>query len=211
MTGPNHTPGPWRAVPRSSICDTPSEGKDGLGWDIEGPPEPMLRGQFAKGADARLVAAAPAMFDALRRIEAECQEPVNIPESDVDILAAQLRVPVIQEMARYALTLAKGEEPNIPLEWSGPDGGREGIIQRIKQERDRQDSVWGSIATRELTDYECLAILMEEVGECARSLNDVEPPKRTQEELVQVMAAALLWAETVAHRLAETETDDEPK
>ena len=211
MTKPNHTPGPWRAVPRSSICDAPSEGKDGLGWDIEGPPEPMLRGQFAKGSDARLVAAAPAMFDALRRIEAECQEPVNIPESDVDILAARLRLSVIQEMARYALSLARGEDPVRPPLLSNVGTTREDITSQVFDERDRQDSVWGSIATRELTDYECLAILMEEVGECARSLNDVEPPKRTPEELVQVMAAALLWAETVAHRLAETETDDEPK
>jgi hypothetical protein len=37
----------------------------GLGWEIEGPPDATLRGQFARAADAHLIAAAPEMYEAL--------------------------------------------------------------------------------------------------------------------------------------------------
>lgn len=56
-----HTPGPWKAVCRS--IDN-QENDYFLGWDIEGPPEAQ-RGQFERGADARLIAAAPQMLSAL--------------------------------------------------------------------------------------------------------------------------------------------------
>ena len=59
-----HTPGPWTAKPRSVLNDgTQDQTSDGLGWDIEGPPEPQLRGQFKLAADARLIAASPTMYD----------------------------------------------------------------------------------------------------------------------------------------------------
>jgi hypothetical protein len=59
-----HTPGPWIAKHRHSEAKATDDEIYGLGWYIEGPPEPM-RGQFAKAADARLIAAAPQMLAAL--------------------------------------------------------------------------------------------------------------------------------------------------
>ena len=51
------TPGKWEAYPRHSQNSGDDDEESGLGWDIEGPPEPMLRGQFSKAADAKLIAA----------------------------------------------------------------------------------------------------------------------------------------------------------
>ena len=72
-----HTPGPWNAVPRDVDADKPGNmdigESSGLGWDIEGPPEPQLRGQFAKGSDAQLIEAAPDMLAALEL----CHEHLN--------------------------------------------------------------------------------------------------------------------------------------
>ena len=49
----------------------------GLGWDIDGPLEPMLRGQFSRAADARLVASAPDMYQALRAIRDSLDAPFD--------------------------------------------------------------------------------------------------------------------------------------
>ena len=66
------TPKPWVAVPRHGNHD--KDEMSGLGWDIEGPPEPMLRGQFALAADAHKAAAAPELFDALQEfVTAGCR------------------------------------------------------------------------------------------------------------------------------------------
>ena len=61
-----HTPGPWSLRRRDGV---PHGDSDNLGWDWDGPeenipPEPM-RGLVSKEADARLIAAAPDMYDAL--------------------------------------------------------------------------------------------------------------------------------------------------
>ena len=73
-----HTPGPWKAVPRDVDADKPGNmdigESSGLGWDIEGPPEPQLRGQFAKGSDAQLIAAAPDMLAALNTAVSEMRD-----------------------------------------------------------------------------------------------------------------------------------------
>ena len=56
------TPGPWTVRHQDVDGDAyTDEMGTGLGLEIDGPPEPMLRGQFAKSADARLAAAAPAL------------------------------------------------------------------------------------------------------------------------------------------------------
>ena len=52
------TPEPWVAVARHRDNDGTQDEMDGLGWDIEGPPEPM-RGQFSKCADAQFAAHSP--------------------------------------------------------------------------------------------------------------------------------------------------------
>jgi hypothetical protein len=60
------TPGPWRATHRHTGGPFGPDVNEmgGLGWVIEGPPEASLRGQFARGADAFLVAAAPDLLAA---------------------------------------------------------------------------------------------------------------------------------------------------
>lgn len=47
-----------------------------------------------------------------------------------------------------------------------------------------------------LTDAEWLAVLTEEVGECARAIQD-ETDERLREELVQVAAVAARWARSI--------------
>ena len=69
------TPEPWASHHRAS--DKTAEDDEcsgGLGLEIDGPPEPMLRGQFARAADAAFVAAArtelPKLLDTLEAVEA---------------------------------------------------------------------------------------------------------------------------------------------
>ena len=50
------TPEPWEARCRDSSHKLDSARWSGLGWEIDGPPEPMLRGQFERGEDAIFVA-----------------------------------------------------------------------------------------------------------------------------------------------------------
>ncbi len=52
------TPELWVAVARHSGNDGTQDEMSGLGWDIEGPPEPM-RGQFSRCADAQFAAHSP--------------------------------------------------------------------------------------------------------------------------------------------------------
>ena len=83
---------------------------------------------------------------------------------------------------------------------------RENIIRKVIAERARQDQRWGSVPERTVTglsEYECLAVLTEEVGECARCLNDRETTRRKEEELVQVMASAMLWLEVMEYRASQ--------
>ena len=86
---PKHTPGPWRALHRHS-CGKATDEIGGLGWDIFGPPEPMLRGQFAKAADAHLVAAAPELLAACEAALAIMDGAIGIafPEEKAQLAAA---------------------------------------------------------------------------------------------------------------------------
>ena len=55
-------PGPWVVRHRDVGGDAyTDEMSSGLGLEVEGPPEPALRGQYAKSADARLAALAPGL------------------------------------------------------------------------------------------------------------------------------------------------------
>ena len=100
MTGPNHTPGPWRAVHRHSHGGADDDELAGLGWEIEGPAEPALRGQFARAADARLAAKAPTLYEALREIASLAGGP-NLDEGTVHIIA---------DIAGETLAQVEGEE-----------------------------------------------------------------------------------------------------
>ena len=103
----DHTPGPWRAVHRHAHGGPDDDERAGLGWEIEGPAEPMLRGQFARAADARLVAAAPTLYEALREIAGLAGGP-DMDEGTVHIIA---------DIAGKTLAHVEGEEDvDVPEE-----------------------------------------------------------------------------------------------
>ena len=93
------TPGPWIARARHRHNDGTQDELDGVGWDIEGPPIPWLRGQFARAADARLIAAAPDMRKALEGVMRMTFEDLSGEESG-EIIEAAVR----------ALAKARGED-----------------------------------------------------------------------------------------------------
>ena len=65
-----HTPGPWKATCRDMTYKGGDWSEDEfLQWEVEGPRAPFGRGDFFQ-ADARLIAAAPDLLEALRQIEA---------------------------------------------------------------------------------------------------------------------------------------------
>lgn len=51
------TPGPWIAVARHCHNDGDQDEMDGLGWDVDGPPDAM-RGQYSRAGDAKFIALA---------------------------------------------------------------------------------------------------------------------------------------------------------
>jgi len=65
---------------------------------------------------------------------------------------------------------------------------------RISMERDRQVELWGEGSFE--PDVR-LAILIEEVGEVGKAINESEGDVRLLEEVVQVAAVALRWAENL--------------
>jgi len=67
------TPGPWMVTNRCGISDTANDAwpeAAQYGYDVDGPPEPHLRGMFALHADAAFIVGAhedvPALCQALR-------------------------------------------------------------------------------------------------------------------------------------------------
>lgn len=71
MSEPKFTPGPWKVKHRHCYCTAHDNEYDGLGLEVEGPPEATNRGQFARSADALLIAAAPQLYEALAAVEWE--------------------------------------------------------------------------------------------------------------------------------------------
>ena len=64
------TPGPWYPRHRATDCTPDDDERSGLGLEVDGPPEAMLRGQFARAADAAFIAAARAdVPDLLAEVE----------------------------------------------------------------------------------------------------------------------------------------------
>jgi len=52
------TPGPWHSRQRHVDAKPGDDEFGGLGCEVDGPPEPLLRGQFSRGADGQFIAAA---------------------------------------------------------------------------------------------------------------------------------------------------------
>jgi NTP pyrophosphatase (non-canonical NTP hydrolase) len=67
----------------------------------------------------------------------------------------------------------------------------EGILDRIRAERDRQDAKWG---IRVHTPYGWLLILQEEIGEVAKALLEGAADEAF-DELVQCAAVIVAWLE----------------
>ena len=108
-----HTPGPW-TVHHRHVDKSPNDDEScGLGLEVDGPPEPQLRGRFARAADAHLVAAAPELLAALEAVllfhsgrewdattRREWSRLVGAPDATTKVLC---------EVARSAIAKARGE------------------------------------------------------------------------------------------------------
>lgn len=68
------------------------------------------------------------------------------------------------------------------------------LFSRAYDERQRQDAKWG--ADRRLSDDHWNRILVEEVGEVSRALNDHDSAEHLEEELIQVASVCLAWIQS---------------
>ena len=73
------------------------------------------------------------------------------------------------------------------------------ILANIIRERERQDDLWGKATERDYTPEKWLAVLVEEVGEVAKSIQDGEV-ENLKEELTQVAAVAIAFLETLPNK-----------
>lgn len=72
------------------------------------------------------------------------------------------------------------------------------IAQRIAAERQRQDARH----PYDVPDSVMLSVLVEEVGEVAKAMND-ETPEALAEEVMQCAAVAVKWMELLDMRIRE--------
>ena len=66
------------------------------------------------------------------------------------------------------------------------------FLSKVADERAAQDRKWGTGRMPHMSDEKLLRILVEEVGECAKAIEDGEG---LDDEIVQVGACAALWWE----------------
>lgn len=118
-TKPKFTPGPWVVSHRCSGAGWHDDETFGLGWELEGPPEPMLRGMFAKAADAHLIASAPNLYAALedelkmrtsaiKAIEAHHNGTLSLEEFE-HVITGIFTGSFVGDLTRAALSKARGE------------------------------------------------------------------------------------------------------
>lgn len=84
---------------------------------------------------------------------------------------------------------------------------QESVMDRILDERKRQDAKWG---VQDHDEFMWLAILTEEVGEVAQSsLFAMEETRESnlKQELTQVAAVAVAWLEAIERRAAARADD----
>lgn len=67
------------------------------------------------------------------------------------------------------------------------------FVAAVAARREAQDRKWGVGTQRDCDRF--LAILLEEVGEVAKELNEGRDPGRLTDELVDVAAVCAKWAE----------------
>lgn len=84
------------------------------------------------------------------------------------------------------------------------------ILDAIREERDRQDGLWGVPPFEGCSPTFWLGILAEEVGESARDAVEIEDGRKgddghLDEELVQVAAVAVSWLQDRAIKRMRSE------
>ena len=73
------------------------------------------------------------------------------------------------------------------------------VLRDLADERVRQNRLWNREPGRWLLSDEAkLVVLVEEVGEVARAIHDREETDHLREELIQIAAVAVAWAETLS-------------
>lgn len=99
MDEKKHTPGPWRAGRDGTVvCDAQHSGNHLMREaDLSFYDGHLLAESIANPADARLVAAAPELLEALKRIEQGC----SFPSDDVQR--------AMRDVARAAIAKAEGK------------------------------------------------------------------------------------------------------
>ncbi len=113
----------------------------------------------------------------------------NPCQSDADsmvLLSASLRATLAErDEARERVKVLEASVDMLPA-W----------ITCIKAERARQDAKWGE---QDHDDLYWLGILMEEVGELAKSIIENDP-KNGAKELIQSAAVCVAWMEAIDRR-----------
>lgn len=77
------------------------------------------------------------------------------------------------------------------------DVARAAALTAVNAERDRQEAKWGQ---QNHGDHKWSDILVEEVGEVSKSLNEGDPEEHLVEELIQVAAVCVSWVEAIRRR-----------
>lgn len=102
---PQATPPPWTA--RRLQPNGPDHSGDPA-WVLDGPPQPLGPGSFAKEADARLASSSPELYDATEALITLCE---SLAETPLDPASA-----ATLDHARAALAKANGRLPSPPQE-----------------------------------------------------------------------------------------------
>ena len=104
------TPGPWSAWHRCVGCTDADDESCGLGLEIEGPPAASMRGQFALGADARFIAAAPDDVDwLLKRVRALSERALQVESAARAVVETDGRVRTVLADLEAALAEERGD------------------------------------------------------------------------------------------------------
>lgn len=95
---------------------------------------------------------------------------------------------------------------NVVMINVGLTGDVQAVYQKVAEERARQHRMfigsWGDVRQIALQNpHRCLSILMEEVGEVARALNDESEISIVAFELYQVAAVSIAWLNAIEERL----------